>query len=117
MHRGSLAGAAAPVLARWHGLRAELRFPARGFAAAAGDDEPPGPSDGNSSDEWLDSSEDDQSSSDEDEGEEEEVDSEDDSDADEEEEEGVRATFTEDELARMELEDPLACACAWQARR
>ena len=118
VHRGSLAGAAAPGFARWHGSRAELRCHARGFAAAAGGDEPPGPSDGNnSSEEWLDSSDDDESSSDEEEeSEEEEEDSDDDSD-DDDEEEGVRATFTEDELARMELEDPLACACARRPRR
>lgn len=114
MHRGSLAAAAArpPAFARWHGSRAGARCPARGFAAAAGGEEPPGSGDDSSS-EWLDSS--DEEAEGEDSG----------SDEDNDEEEGdeaeagdggdsrpkAKTQLSADELARMELEDPLACAC------
>jgi hypothetical protein len=113
VHRGSLAAAAArpPALARWQGSRAGARCHARGFAAAAGGEEPPGSGDDSSS-EWLDSS-------DEEEGEESGSDEDDDEEEGDEAEAGddgerrpkAKTKLSADELARMELEDPLACAC------
>lgn len=106
MHRGPAVAAAArpPFSAGWHGSRAELSRHARGFAAGPGGDEPPGPADSGSESEWLDSD----SSDSDDSSEEEDDDSSDD-------EEGAvkqkHTTISEAELARMEIEDPLACAC------
>ena len=104
--RGSVAASAArpPLFSRWQGSRADVRCHARGFAAAAGGSEPPGPDDGDSS-EWLDSSDDEG-----DEG----SNSDEDEDAEAGDDEGGAEAMTKlsaDELARLELEDPLACAC------